>query len=116
MKRIMITIVLFGVILFGITGCQNANKSATINVTFRGNTNSIAIKVGDILTYFLDDEYEFKITDISKNRISIEVNKFGLTNTKSLLAEDDKFVIEKGEKLELHTQTTDFQDRITFEY
>lgn len=117
MKKIIITILLCGVIVLAIIGCWKANKSATINVTLRGDSDSIEIRIGDILTYsLLGHEYEFKITDITKNKISIEVNQYGLTNTSSLLAEDNKFVIEKGEKLELHTQSTDYQEKITFEY
>ena len=86
-------------------------------VTLNDNTNSIEIKVGKTLTYsLLGNEYEFKITDITENEISIEVNRYGLTNTSSLISEDNKFIIEKGKKLELHTQTTDHQESIIFEY
>lgn len=103
--------------IFGLTGCEKINKSSNINVTLNDNTNSIEIKVGKTLTYsLLGNEYEFKITDITESEISIEVNRFGLTNTNSLISKDNKFIIEKGEKLELYTQTTDYQESIIFEY
>lgn len=117
MKNTILTMLLCGLIIFGLTGCGKTNKSANINVTLKDNTNSIEIKVGKTLTYsLLNNEYEFKITDISENEISIEVNQYGLTNTNSLISKDNKFIIEKGKKLELHTQSTDYQESITFEY
>lgn len=117
MKKRILSILLCGIMIFGLTGCGEANKSANINVTFNDNTNSVEIKVGNTLTYsLLGNEYEFKITDITKNEISIEVNQYGLTNTRSLISKDNKFIIEKGRELELHTQTTDYQESIIFEY
>lgn len=117
MKKTILTILICGVIILGIIGCMKINKTANIKVTLNDNTNSIKIKIGEILTYsLLGDEYEFKITDITKNKISIKVNQYGLTNTSSLISEDNKFIIEKGKKLELHTQTTDYQESIIFEY
>ena len=64
----------------------------------------------------MGDKYEFKITDINDNEVSIKVNRYGLTNTSSLISEENKFTIEKGKKLKLRTQTTDYQESITFEY
>lgn len=117
MKKTLLTILLFGFVLLGITGCGKTNKSTTINITLNDNTNSVEIKDGDVLTYTLmGNEYEFKITDINDNEVSIKVNQYGLTNTSSLISKDNKFTIEKGNKLELHTQTTDYQETITFEY
>ena len=117
MKKIMLIILVCGVIVFGSTGCLSSNKSTTINVTLKDDTNSIDIKIGKIITYsLLGDEYEFKITNITDNEINIEVNKYGLTNTGSLISKDKKFVIEKGKKLKLHTQTIDYQESIVFEY
>lgn len=117
MKKTILTILLCGFIMLGLIGCGKINKSANINVTLNDNTNSIEIKVGKKLTYsLLGNEYEFKITDITDNEISIKVNQYGLTNTNSLISEDNKFIIEKGKKLELHTQTTDYQESIVFEY
>lgn len=117
MKKTLLTILLFGFVLLGITGCGKTNKSTTINITLNDNTNSVEIKVGDVLTYTLmGNEYEFEITDINDNEVSIKVNQYGLTNTSSLISKDNKFTIEKGNKLELHTQTTDYQESITFEY
>ena len=106
-----------GVIVLGITGCTKANKSTTINVTLNDDTNSIDIKIGKTMIYsLLGDEYEFKITNITDNEINIEVNQYGLTNTGSLISKDNKFIIEKGKELKLHTQTTDYQESIVFEY
>lgn len=117
MKKTIFVILFCVVMVLGITYCWKANKSSTINVTLNDNTNSVEIKVGKILTYSLCGvEYEFKITDMNENKISIKVNQYGLTNTNSLISKDNKFIIEKGGKLELHTQTTDYQEFITFEY
>lgn len=116
-KKTILAILLCGLMMFGLTGCEETNKSANINVTLNDNTNSIEIKVGKTLTYsLLCNEYEFKITDITEDEISIEVNQYGLTNTSSLISKDNKFIIEKGKKLELHTQSTDYQESIIFEY
>lgn len=116
-KRILSVLLCVIMISFSCLLLYNKNKSITINVDLNGNTNSVEIKVGETLTYsLLGNEYEFKIIDIKKNEISIEVNQYGLTNTSSLIKEDNKFIIEKGKKLELHTQTTDYQESIIFEY
>ena len=117
MKKTLLAFLLFGVVALGITACGKTDKSTTINVTLNDNINSIEINVGKILTYSLmGNEYEFKITDINDNEVSIKVNQYGLTNTSSLISKENKFTIEKDKKLELHTQTTDYQESITFEY
>lgn len=121
MKKIMFTILFWGFMMLGLTGCeksnQSADQSANISVTLYDNTSSIEVKVGDTLTYsLLGDEYEFEITDITEDEISIEVNQYGLTDSSSLRSKDNQFIIEKGKKLELHTQTTDYQESIIFEY
>lgn len=112
-------LLLFGIVIIVCISLllYNWNKSTIIKVTLNDNTDSVEIKVGDLLTYsLLGDEYQFKITSITKNKISIEVNKYGLTNTNNLMLEDNKFIIEEGKKLELHTQSMDYQEWIIFEY
>ena len=64
----------------------------------------------------MGNDYEFKITNITENKITIEVNQFVLTDTSSLISKDNKFNLEKDKILKLHTQTTDYQDLIIFEY
>ena len=117
MKKIILMILIFVFIMLGIYFCFNAYKSAGIRVTLKNNTDSIKIKIGKVFTYSLmGEEYKFKITNIKDNKIIFEVNKYGLTNTNSLISKDNKFTIEKGNKLKLHTQTTDYQESIIFEY
>ena len=97
--------------------CLRTNTFATINVTLNNNTDKVEVKVGDTLTYtLLTDEYKFEIKDITDNEIKIKVNQYGLTNTNNLLSEDNEFTIFKNQKLELHTQTTDYQESIILEY
>lgn len=117
MNKTIITVLLWGLMLFGLAGCKETNKSAHINVTLYDHTDRIEVKVGETFTYsLLGNEYEFEVTDITEEEISIEVDQYGLTNSSSLISEDNQFIIEKGKKLELHTQTTDYQESIIFEY
>ncbi len=79
MKKALLTILLFSFVLLGITGCGKTNKSTTINITLNDNTNSVEIKVGDVLTYtLLGNEYEFKITDINDMKLVLKLIKMGL--------------------------------------
>lgn len=117
MNKIALTILLWGIMVFGLAGCKETNKSAYINVTLYDHTDRIEVKAGETFTYsLLGNDYEFEITNITEEEISIEVDQYGLTNSSSLISEDNQFIIEKGEKLELHTQTTDYQESIIFEY
>lgn len=116
-KRVMLIVLLWGVIILGMTGCGKKNKSVDIKITLNTDTTTVNVQVGKVLTYsLLGQNYEFKITDISEDKISMEVNKYGLTDTDDLRTQDNKFTIEKGKKLELYTQTTDYQEKIIFEY
>lgn len=105
-------------IIIGITWLvYNGSKSSVIKVTINGDTSNIEVKKGKVLTYSVGgDEYQFKIINITNKKIDIKVNKYGLTNTNSLLSKDDRFTVFKGEKLLLHTQTTDYQASIVFSY
>ena len=104
------------IVVLSVTGFKS-NQSTTINVTIEDKTSNVNIKVGDILTYLLaNEEYSFKIIDISEKEVIIVVNKYGLSNKGNLLSKERTFIIEKNIKLKLHTQTTDYQEYIIFKY
>lgn len=104
------------IVVLSVTGFKS-NQSTTINVTIEDKTSNVNIKVGDILTYLLaNEEYSFKIIDISEKKVIIVVNKYGLSNRGNLLSKERTFIIEKNKKLKLHTQTTDYQEYIIFKY
>ena len=116
MKRIALVCLIVFTLLLTATGCGK-KKSATISVSLDGVNHISSIKEGDALTYkIMGEDYIFEIYEITDEEIKIKADKAGLASSGSLLSVETDFVVKKGEKLELHTQTTDYQETITFSY
>lgn len=117
MKKNILFVLLIIVSIFTLVGCGSSKKSVTLSVSLNGTVHISSVKEGSTLEYeLLGDKYKFEIVEITDSEVKITVDQYGLTNTDSLLSNDKDFVIEKGKKLELHTQTTDTQDTIVFSY
>ena len=113
MKSKKIVLLLFLIIL--ITGCTNKTSSNTLIVECNEKTTKYDIKKDTKLKCnLLGEDYIFKIRTINKNKLSIIVNEYGLTDSSSLLEKKKKFVITKNKELKLHTQSTDYQESIKF--
>ena len=116
-KKILLISLLFVVGLFTITGCGKSNKSVTLNVGLKGENHIASVKENDTLSYnIMGTVYTFEIVEITDTELKIKVDQTGLTTSYNLSAKDTEFTVKKGEKLELHTQTTDVQDKITFSF
>ncbi len=116
MKKIALFSLLLFVGLFVVVGC-GSKKSATLSVSVDGITHISSVKDGSTLTYeLLGEEYTFTISEISETDLKITVDQYGLTSGNSLISKEKEFVLEKGVKLTLTTQTTDTQDSITFSF
>ena len=116
MKKVLIGIIVI-VSCFTLVGCGSRKKSATINVSLNGIMHITSVKEGSTLEYSLiGEKYEFEVVNVTDEKIKIKVNKKGLASTDSLVSDERDFVIKRGSHLELHTQTTDYQESITFSF
>lgn len=84
-------------------------------------TYRVTLKKGNTFSCFiLDEEYSFKIKSIYKDNIIITTSKYGLTkvndNKIDLKSKEKEFIIEKGKKEKLSTQTTDYNEAIIIEW
>jgi len=85
------------------------------------NTYRITLKKGNTFDCILNDKYySFKIKNIYKDNIIISTSKYGLTKVKdnkiNLKDKEKEFVIEKNKKVEISTQTMDYNESIIIEW
>lgn len=64
----------------------------------------------------LGDKYTFKFTQISESKAVIKASNFGLSSNNSLLDRNKEWTLYSDETLELNTQTTDYQQYVSFKY
>ncbi len=85
------------------------------------NTYRITLKKGNTFDCILNDKYySFKIKNIYKDNIIISTSKYGLTKVKdnkiNLKDKEKEFVIEKNKKVEISTQTMDYNESMIIEW
>lgn len=112
MKKFVI--LLFLVVL---TGCDKEEISVNLEINCDNVTNIVEVRKDDTLSCnLLGENYEFKITKIKNDEIYIEANKYGLTSSGSLLSEEKEFVLNKDSSITLTTQSTDYQEKVVFNW
>ena len=113
MKKIIL--ILFLVML--LPGCGSTTKQETIEMNCDGTVTSVTVKENDKLSCkLLSTNYEFTIGKISDNEIEISTTNYGLGSTGSLISKEKSWAVKKGEKLTLTTQSTDYQERVIFNW
>lgn len=85
------------------------------------NTFRITLKKGNNFSCFISDkEYIFKIKNIYKDNIVVTSSNYGLTKVQDdkidLKSKEKEFVIEKNKKVELSTQSMDYNELIIIEW
>ncbi len=85
------------------------------------NTFRITLKKGNTFSCFiLNKEYNFKIKNIYKDNIVVTTSNYGLTKLQDgkidLKSKEKEFILEKNRKVELSTQSTDYNELITIEW
>lgn len=112
MKKIVIAL-----LLLVLTGCDKEDVSVNLEINCDNVTNIVEVKQSDTLSCnLLGENYEFKITKIKNDGIYIEANKYGLTSSGSLLSEEKEFVLNKDSSITLTTQSTDYQEKVVFNW
>jgi uncharacterized lipoprotein NlpE involved in copper resistance len=121
MKKIIIGV--FALVLcFTVVGCGNKNKEE-LNINCQGETTTIQIKKNaKFKCKLLTDEYEFKITKIAKEEITIEASDYGLAQasdngTINLPGQTlEKLTILRGEEVVIASNTYDSGVKLTIRY
>lgn len=99
-----------------ISGCNN-NKEIEITMDCNGNMTKNIVKENDkLLCELLNDEYEFIIKKISNDTITIKTDKDGISSGSGILKSEKRWTIKKGEKLKIHTNSTDWQNEVEFSF
>ena len=85
------------------------------------NAFRITLKEGNSFSCFLlDEEYDFIIKSINKDYIVVATSKYGLTKVNddriNLKSQEKEFIIEKNKKVELSTQTMDYNESVIIEW
>lgn len=113
MKKYLLVLVL----LVLLTGCNKKEESVKISMDCNKEVTTHTIKKGDVLgCELLGDKYEITIVSATSEKVKIKVNNYGLTDTSSLLDKKDSFEFSKDESLKLHTQSTDYQEKLILSY
>ena len=112
MKKVLI--ILFLVIL--LLGCDNKIEEQ-IEMNCNDTVTKITIKENDKLSCkLLGEEYIFTIDKISDDKIVVSTDNYGLDSKSSLINKEKEWTVKKGELLTLHTQSTDYQEKVTFNW
>ena len=95
-------------------------KSLTIKCNTE-DTYRITLKKGNSFScILLNNEYNFKIKSIYKDNIIVTVSDYGLTKVQDkkidLESKEKEFIIEKNKKVELSTQSMDYNESIIIEW
>lgn len=90
----------------------NCNNEYNYRITLnKGNTFDCEL---------LGESYIFKIKSINKDNIVVTTSKYGLTKVKdtgiNLKSKEKEFVIEKDKKVELTTQSMDYNESVIIEW
>lgn len=113
MKKVLA--IFFGVIL--LTGCNSQTKEVTLTMNCNGSTTDITIKEKDKLSCeLLNTEYEFTITEITDDSITISTESDGISSGAGILDSEKEWTIKKGEKVNIHTNSTDYQEEVEFNW
>ena len=112
MKKV--AFILFFIIL--LSGCNN-KEEVKITMNCKGTTSEIIVKENSkLLCNLLSVEYEFIIDKIIDDTITISTDKDGISTGPGILDSEKKWVIKKGEKLTIYTNSTDWQDEVEFSW
>jgi len=106
--------ILFSIVL--LSGCNN-DVEVLITMNCSGTETEIMVSENSKLSCnLLDEEYEFTIEEIKDGNITISTNKNGLSVGAGILNSERRWVIKKGKKLIIHTNTTDWQEEVEFSW
>ena len=98
-----------------LVGCSKEEKTANIKMHCNGIVSNFEVKKNDVLSCkLLNENYEFKVKNITDDEINIEANKFGLGDEDNFDKEEKNFKISKNTELNLVTQTLDYQESVSF--
>lgn len=116
MKKILICL-LFIMLL---TGCNQ--KGGTLYINCDSKESTIEIEKGNTFSCnLMNNDYTFTIESINNDVITLKVDKAGLNKfndngTVNLVKEVKEFKVEKGKKINLVTQTTDYGETLTISW
>ncbi len=104
-------------LLLMVCACQKKELSVNLEMNCDSISNILEVKENDTLgCKLLGEDYEFKITKIDNDKIYFEANKYGLTSSSNLLEDEKKFVLTKDSSIVLTTQSTDYQEKVVFNW
>ena len=114
MKKIIVFCI-FGLL---ITGCGNSKKIEPKVLMYCNDVKTeLELKEKDIVSCkLLGENYNFKIIDITEDKIEIESNEYGLTSDNNLREKNKRFIINRNDTLRLATQSTDYQESVIFKW
>ena len=101
---------------------QNSFQKQSSNDFQNNDSRTISISGNGKYEYtLLGKTYEFTVTVINDNEAKIDVSDYGLAQKRengsiSLLDKENRFLIKKGERIVLRTQTMDYGEEVTLKW
>ena len=112
MKKI---IVFIGLMIL-ITGCSNKTE-AKLTMECKKTLSEVTVKEKDKLScQLLSTEYIFTIDKITDTEMTISTSESGLSSGSGILESEKKWIIKKGSKVNIHTNSTDYQEYVSFNW
>lgn len=113
MKKYLLVILM----LILLTGCNSKEESVKIKMDCNKEVTTHTVKKGDVLgCKLLGIEYKITITSANEDKVKVKVSDYGLTDDGGLLDKKDTFEFNKDKELNLSTQSTDYQEKLTLSY
>lgn len=109
MKKVLLVTLLLALCLT-VSGCKNKKENLIVNCN--GTESKIEIKNNNKFNCHIDgNDYNFKLTKVEKNKITLETGKSGLSQvtdgTINLRNKQTKFILTEEKELEISPQVTD---------
>ena len=104
-------------ILFFTSGCVFDEKTTTLSMNCNGQESTIeAKKEVEFSCTLLQEEYKFKVTNVTNNYVVIKTSSDGLSSGPGIWESEHKWKVEKEVGLTIHTNSTDYQEEVSFNW
>lgn len=100
-----------------VVGEKSENNEIKLTMNCKETIMDLIVKEdSELLCDLLGEEYKFTIKKISDDTITISTDKDGVSTGPGILDSEKEWSIKKGEKLVIHTNSTDWQDEVEFSW
>ena len=92
-------------------------KSTTLHMNCNGNEEDIVVSRNTKMKCTLGgEEYIFTVTNVTNNYVVIKTPGDGLSSGGGIWESEHKWKVDKNDGLTIHTNSTDYQEKVIFNW